>query len=54
MEDNSVWETPRELEDEMSQESKAENKMEVEIPPKTRPANRIGKELKSVHAQARV
>lgn len=54
IEDNSVWETPSVLDDEMSHESKAENRMEVDIPPNTRPANRIGKELKSVQAQARV
>ena len=38
----------------MSQESKAEKRIDVEIPPKTRPRNKIGSASKSVHAQASV
>jgi len=45
---------PAVVADEMSQVSKAENRMDVEMPPKRRPKNRTGMEGMLMHAHAKV
>jgi len=43
-----------EFADEMSHDSNAEKRMDVETPPRTRPQRRTGMDGTMIHAQARV
>jgi hypothetical protein len=49
--ERSGCERASEDDDEISHDSNAENRIEVEMPPRTRPKRRIGSQLKRTHAQ---
>ena len=53
MVESSGDETPEEEAAEISHDSKAENRIDVEIPPRTRPTYNIGSAGKNVQTQAK-
>ena len=54
IEDRSDWGRARLLEEEITQDSNAENRMDVETPPRTRPSKSTGSVGIRMHKQASV
>ena len=54
MVDKSAGGRPSEVEEEMSHDSKAEKRIEVDVPPRILPRRRMGKEGMEMQRQARM